>query len=325
MNKQLNLPHYSNRQSDFERYSFHKLISLVISMEYAYEDLAEIIEDKGYEECVEGKSNAVIEELKRLSQFFETMHSKNEENVRDLADVYLLIGEFYQCSRQYFESIGWYKKAIIVDDTYDIPYHSLSQSYLHMGKTEEAIKCLEQEIIVAPGNYYSYLALTELYEKRKNFDKFELILKNLLIRDPNNIRALHRLITFYQKTNPNLDIRFLRRKLIRADQLSINHDLMIWTYHMCQEKKYDESIRYLNSLEQDTSGISITHLLKAYIYGLKRQYVKKRRELKEFVILNHGREEWIRTKLDEFSQVFGEKIKDNFLYKVMLITQTSVS
>ena len=57
-------------------------------------------------------------------------------------------------------------KAVVVDDRYDVPYHSLAISCLNMGQTERAIRSLEQEIAVAPGNYYSYLLLADIFEKR---------------------------------------------------------------------------------------------------------------------------------------------------------------
>jgi tetratricopeptide (TPR) repeat protein len=95
-----------------------------MTFSYPYEDLAELIEDKGFEECNNGNSDKVLNELTKLSRFFEEMEDKNEENVRDMADIYLLAGEFCQCIEKFEESIPWFKKAIIVDDAYDVPYHS---------------------------------------------------------------------------------------------------------------------------------------------------------------------------------------------------------
>jgi tetratricopeptide (TPR) repeat protein len=176
-----------------------------------------------------------------------------------------------------------------------------------LDKIEEAVKCLEQEIEVAPGNYYTYLFLTDLYEKIGKYEEIENVLRNLLSRDSSNIQGLHKLICFYKKRNPELEVEFLRRRLTNADKELINLDLIIWTYHMCEVKRYDEAIHYLNERENESVGISITHLLKAHINGILRQYVQKRNELKEFRKLNHGREEFMRTKLEEFSKVFSKK------------------
>ena len=120
---------------------------------------------------VDGKCDEVIEQLTRLCTFFENMEEKNEEVVRDLSDVYLLTGEFCQVGERFSDSVEWFKKAIVVDDNYDVPYHSLSSSYLNLGETSLAIKSLEQEIQVAPGNYYSYLLLADLYEKQERYEQ----------------------------------------------------------------------------------------------------------------------------------------------------------
>lgn len=308
----------SRRRAQFNssRCSFRKLCELVMTFSYPYEDLAEYIEDKGYEECNKGNADTVLDELAKLSHFFEGMEKKNEENVRDMSDIYLLAGEFCQCIERFEESIPWFKKAIIVDDVYDVPYHSLAFSYLKLDQTEEATKCLEQEIKVAPGNYYTYLLLSDLYEKLENYNGIEIVLRNLLSRDSDNIQGLHKLICFYERHNPELEVEFLRRRLINADKDLINLDLIIWTFHMCEAKRYDEAIRYLDERENESIGISITHLLKAHIYGILRQFVQKRNELQEFRKLNHGREEFMRTKLDEFSKVFSSKAGANLERKL---------
>jgi tetratricopeptide (TPR) repeat protein len=196
-------------------------------------------------------------------------------------------------------------------------------SYLNLGETEKAVKSLEQEIKIAPGNYYTYLFLADLYAKQEKYEKVEEILRNLLSRDSDNIQALHKLICHYKKRNPNLDVELLRRRLINVDKDLVKLDLVIWAYHMCQEKKYEEALNFLNGREFESPGISITHLLKAHIYGCMRFYVKKRNELREFIKLNHGREEFMRTKLDEFAKIFSEKARTRLQKKLAVTKLTS--
>ena len=295
------------KQYDPTRCSLKKLCELVSNNSYPYEDLAELIEDKGYEECMEGHGEKVIQELARLGNFFERIENKNEENTRDLADVYLLAGEFCQCTDKISDSISWFKKAILVDDTYDVPYHSLAMVYISLGETLKAIKSLEQEINVAPGNYFTYLLLVDNYEKKGMNDQVEETLRNLLSRDSDNIQALHKLICFYENRDPNLDMELLRRRLINADKDLVKLDLVIWTYHMCREERYEDALNFLNKRGAESPEISIIHLLKGHIYGCVRQYVNKRNELEKLKKLNHGREEFMRSRFDEFCKVFGEK------------------
>ncbi len=311
------------KRYDPTRCSLKKLCSLVMEYSYPYEDLAELIEDKGYEECIEGNDAEVIEELTQVCTFFENMENKNEENARDLADVYLLTGEFCQCAERFSDSISWFKKAIVVDDAYDVPYHSLAISYLSLGETEKAVKSLEQEVEIAPGNYYTYLFLADLYERQEKYTKVEEILRNLLSRDSDNIQALHKLITHYQKRNPDLDVELLRRRLINADKELVKLDLIIWTYHMCEENKHESALTFLNERECESPSISITHLLKAHIYGEMRQYVKKRNELQRFRKSNHGREEFMRNTFDEFAKIFGERARFHLQRKLAVTNLTS--
>ena len=140
----------------------------------------------------------------KVGRFFELMENKNEENCRDLADVYLLIGQIYQYNNSPQESVSWLSKAVVVDDRYDVPYHSLAISCLNMGQTERAIRSLEQEIAVAPGNYYSYLLLADIFEKEGRPVDVEDTLKKLLARDPENIRRCTGLSGFTRAKIPVL-------------------------------------------------------------------------------------------------------------------------
>lgn len=315
----------ANRKKKYDptRCPLKKLCELVSDYSYSYEDLAELIEDKGYEECLEGNDREVVEELSRLGTFFENIKKKNEENTRDLSDIYLLTGEFCQGCDRIPESISWFEKAIIVDDTYDVPYHSLAMAHISIGKLDKAAQSLEQEITVAPGNYFSYLLLADLYERRKRYQKVEDVLRSLLSRDSDNIQALHKLITFYEGRNPELDMELLRRRLINADKELIKLDLVIWTYHICREGKYEEALNFLNNRESESPEISITNLLKGHIYGCMQQYANKRSELEKFKKLNHGREEFMRSKVDEFCKVFGEKACNRMMKKLAIAKLTS--
>jgi len=308
------------KKYDPTRCSLKKLCEMVSNYSYSYDDLSELIEDKGYEECTQGKSVAVIDELARLTLFFERMEKKNEENIKDLVDIYVLTGEFCQYAERFKDSIAWFKKAIAVDGVSGVPFHSAATSYMYLGETEKAVQCLELEIGVEPGNYYTYLMLTDLYEKQEKYEQVEETLRNLLARDSDNIQALHRLICFYEKLNPRLDLELLRRRLIHANREFVKLDLIIWTYHMLREERNDEALKFLGERETESPGISLIPLLKAHIYGRMRQYVNKRGELTKFVRLNHGRREFMKTKLDEFEKVFGQKERLN-LEKKLVVTK----
>ncbi len=315
--------HTFDESFDASRCTLAQLCNFVVTMEHPYEDLAEQIEDKAYAECENGGFYRAVGHIEHIAAFFEHLENKNEEVCRDLADVYVLLGEIHLCAGGHEESRTWFEKAIVVDDAYDVPYHSLANSFVYQGMHDEAIRCWEQEIRVAPGNYFTYLLLADMYEKQGNEKRFVEVLEALLERNPGNIRALHRLIQHHQLHNPTLNVELLRRRLITADHGLVKTELVIWTYHMCAEQKYEDALWFLDRREEDAPGLIITHLLKAHIYGRLRQYTKKKRELSEFRRLCHGRDDLMRTKLEEFRSVFGDGAAERLAARLAIARASS--
>jgi len=285
---------------------FQALCAKVISLEVPYEDVAERIEDLAYLEQGRGDLEGVVGQLERVAHVFESLRNKNEEVSRDLAQVYLLIGQIYQFTGMYGDSIEWLNKSVIVDDMYPVSYHSLAVSYQGIGDTASAVKSLEQEVTVAPGNYYTYLLLAGIYEKNGMDSEFEGVLKRLLERDPDNIQGLHRLIRHYERYAAQVDVELLRHRLLgRAEGLS-RIEAVIRAYHLCRAGRHGEALGFLNQWSGGAPHVSIIHLAKAHIYGLTHQYSKKRHELSLFKEKNHGRDDVMEIKMQEFASVFGE-------------------
>jgi tetratricopeptide (TPR) repeat protein len=287
------------------------LCDRVIALDVAYDDVAEQIEDLAYYEYGGGGMDGAIAELERVAHFFEGMSNKNEEIVHDLAQVYLLIGQIYQYAGMFEDSIDWISKSAIVDDTWPVVYHSLALSYQGLGDTDLAIKALEQEIRSAPGNYYTYLLLSDLYESLGRFGAVEDVLTRLLERAPDNIRGIHRLIRLYERTSPDLDVSLLRHRLLaRADGLN-RIEAAIRAYHLVVMNRHQEAIEYLDGWIQRMPDVPITHLVTAHIYGKMQQHTKKRYELSLFKGKNQGREDVMERMLMEFGLVFGAEAADD--------------
>jgi len=283
------------------------LCAEVASLRTPYEDLAEQIEDQAYFEYGRGNLEGVVSQLESVARAFELLRNKNEEVSRDLAQVYLLIGQIYQFAGMFGDSIEWLSKSIIVDDMYPVSYHSLAVSYQSMGDTASAIKSLEQEVTVAPGNYYTYLLLADIYEKNGMDSEFEGVLKRLLERDPENIQGLHKLIRHYGRYGAQVDVELLRYRLLnRAEGLS-RIEAVIRAYHLCMADRCGEALSFLAGWIRGAPDVSIVHLANAHIYGLTHQYSKKRSELSLFKRKNHGRDDVMEIKIQEFASVFGEE------------------
>ena len=299
--------------------TLNRLCNLVISCERPYEDVAEMIEDKAYELCEEGKLEEILRQLKNVADFFERLGNKSEEQCRDLADVYLLTGQIYQYAEKFPESIPWFKRASVVDDRYSAAFHSMATSYAHMHEYDAAIKSLEQEIILSPGNYYSYLLLSDLYEGEGRLEDVEECLKQLLVRDPDNIQGLHRLIRHYTNYNSRIETTLLERRLMGINKEFNRMEAIIRSYYLCYYKRYDEVVAFLDKWHSGSNGVTITMLVKAYVMGELRLYRKRRQAISDFRMVNNGREDVMKSKLKEFGAIFGDKAAER-LRKVLFLS-----
>ncbi|MDR0331567.1 MAG: hypothetical protein LBH93_07665 [Chitinispirillales bacterium] len=289
-----------------EETTLKELCGSVLAFRAAYDDVAEQIEDLAYYEYESGGLEHAVGLLEDLARFFEGLRNKNEEVSDDLAQVYLLIGQIYQYAGMFEESIKWLNNSIVVDDMHPVPYHSLALAFQSIGDESLSIKSLEQEIKVAPGNYYTYLLLADLYEKNGEFAMFEDVLRRLLERDDGNVQGLHKLIRRYEQTD-HAEVDLLRRRLLeRASGLS-RIEAVIRAYHLERAGRGAEAIAFLEEWGDNSPDVSIIHLANAHIYGQMHLYSKKRRELSLFKKKNRAREDVMGIKIAEFASVFGEE------------------
>ena len=287
--------------------SLGRLCDAVLSLSAPYDDVAEQIEDAAYFEYEQGGLEHAVGLLTGLARFFEGLRNKNEEISRDLAQVYLLIGQIHLYAGNFEESIAWINNSIVVDDMYPVAYHSLALAFRSIGDESMSIKSLEQEIRVAPGNYYTYLLLADLYEKIGDFARFEDVLRRLLERAPNNIQGLHKLIRRCERGAGGADVELLRRRLLENDSDLSRIEAVIRAYHMAQAGREQEAVEFLEAWGGEAPDVSINHLANAHFYGKMRLHSKKRRELSLFRIKNHAREDVMEIKINEFASVFGEE------------------
>jgi len=313
-----------NKNESGAQTALQSLCADVISMKTPYEDVAEQIEDQAYLEYGRGDLESVVGQLESVAHAFEFLRNKNEEISRDLAQVYLLIGQIYQFAGMFEDSIEWINKSIVVDDMYPVSYHSLAVSFQSLGDTESAIRSLEQEVTVAPGNYYTYLRLADIYEKSGKGPEFEEVLKRLLERDPDNIQGLHKLIRHCERYVTGTDVELLRRRLLeRAEGLS-RIEAVIRAYHLCSCGRCGDALGFLAAWSRGAPDVSIVHLANAHIYGLMYQYSQKRRELSLFKEKNRGRMDVMEIKLAEFASVFGEEAAEKIRRRLRVVYPVSL-
>lgn len=299
----------ANKSQGLHERTLAQLVSLVVAHKYPFEDLAEFIEDRAYEVCEgndSGTCTQALKQLKRLAEYFEQDSDQSELHARNLADIYLLVGELHLYHDRAKEGATWFRRAIKARDNYAAPYHSLALAQMKQGDNLAAARSLEEELLRSPGNLYSYLLLAELYEREGDEDGFEEALRRLLTRDPENVQALHRLIRHYEREEPEAEVELLRQRLISVDRDLNKAELTIWIYHMCREGKFVEALQALEQLEDDAPDSPTVHLLKAAVYGEMRQFTRKKRELALFKRISNASEPAIRGELKQFEDIFGK-------------------
>ncbi|HEX2957277.1 MAG TPA: tetratricopeptide repeat protein [Chitinispirillaceae bacterium] len=292
-------------------------LSLLVSNgKVAWEDVAEQIEDLSYRVCEKNNITLATEFLMRITVFFEMLENKSEEHSRDLADVYLLIGQLYEFKGMYEESITWFRKAVVVDDQYTVSYHNIAMSYIKLGEIEGAIRSLVQEVIFSPGNYYSYLILADLYESCQRFSDAEQCLKQLLERDPDNIQGLHRLIRYYEVNNPEADVHLLVRRLLNVKKQFTTVEALIRVFYLCSMGRFAEAHSFLRSWEMSSPREPAVHLANAYIFEKTGNIPQMHQEIGQFknLFLNRGAET-MHLKIKEFQTVMGNDTKISELEK----------
>jgi tetratricopeptide (TPR) repeat protein len=205
-----------------------------------------------------------------------------------------------------------------------MPYHNLATSYIELGDVAGAIKSLEQEIELEPGNYFSRLKLADLYEQQGKYAEVEESLKKLLSRDPENIQALHKLISHYENRLPHVDAELMRKRLISIDKTYNEIEIVIKVFHLCVEKMYGDALDFITEMIKNSPAMTMLYLLKAHVLGQLHQFSQKRKQLIEFKKNCHGKNEYMKNKLEEFEHIFGKKSAAR-LGKILVVTNPNMS
>jgi|WetSurMetagenome_2_1015567.scaffolds.fasta_scaffold00249_28 tetratricopeptide (TPR) repeat protein len=308
---------------DYEGLSLSELCARIVSFGVPFEEVGEWLENKTYALCADGKCRSATRQLGRLVEFFESKKTKNEDERRELADICILTGEVNQYIGAFKESIKWFWRAAAAYGGYAVPFHNLATSFIELGDLKNAVASLEREIALEPGNYFSRLRLAELYEQRGMPGKVEECLESLLSRNPDNIQALHKLITHYENQRPAVNVKLLRRRLLSVTRKFSELEMVIVVYHLCREEQFDKALRFLDLKLGENPAMTMLHLLKAHVFGRLRRFSMKRRELAQFKNHCYGKAEYMQSKLNEFEHVFGKKAVAG-IGKILMVTNPNI-
>jgi len=296
----------------------NQLVRLVKTMRVALVDVFEAIEEQAYMLCEAGEFEYVAETLANVAAFYESFEYKNEEIVRDLVDLYILIGEIFQFHQEYQVSLIWFHKASVIDDRNPASYHAMAISHEHMRNVPAMIKCLQYEVCIAPGNYHSYLLLSQKQLLVGDLDGAENTLKLLLERNPDNIDALHQLICVYELQPETVDCRFLRKRIIGRQSPQTLHEKLILSYHLCCMQQFERALHMMQLHSMQYPEHCIVSLVIAHIYGEAGYSGKKRETLALFRKHTIHRPVMAKSAIEEFEQIFGTAARENLLKRLHL-------
>jgi tetratricopeptide (TPR) repeat protein len=299
-----------------------QLCNYVVTSACAFDDVSRRVEEEAYSLCSDGRTDEAVHHLAQIVEALEAQENKNEETLRDLGDVYELLGELLQTADRHGEAIEWLQRAIVSRERDTRPYQSLARSYASLGEVDKAVRSLEQELLLSPGNYFSYLMLAELYEQRGNDRDAEQCLERLLERDPENVLALHALIRHHESRHPGLDVAFLCRRLVSVERPLVRKELVVWTFHMCREGRLEQCEAVLRNRAEEKDVDPIVFVLAAHVCGCQEKSQAKRTYLDRFIEATHGREDGMRAKVREFVSVFGSKAATALGKKVRELSQS---
>ncbi len=286
--------------TELKSYSLTRLVSLIITGNYTYQGVRDIIEEKVYLPETNQDPGTITSQMSRLA---DELDSKSELDHQVRYDVFLITGESYQIAGDYQGSVKWLEKAVQEADNPEGARHSLGVSYMKLREFREAAESFEKEIGIAPGNYYTYFLAADMWMEAGLQDRAADITGRLLERDPNNIRALHWLVKYYE--DKSTDTSMLKKRILDINREFISRDYIIWVYYMKDAGRVDEALEFLRVRFEENPEISIIKLLMIYLFICKGNYSGMKNSLDDFKRLNHGREKSVRFKLEEFGSVFG--------------------
>jgi tetratricopeptide (TPR) repeat protein len=153
---------------------------------------------------------------------------------------------FYYALKQDFKMAQMkFKQAVEMDPLNPEFHYITSLNFMDMKDYENAVKELEKTLFLKPdfNDAKFYLALAN--EKLGYYDKTEELLKDILVSNPDDVKAMNYLGYFYADRNIKLDEA--EKLLIRVVELSPNEpaflDSLAWMYY--RTGKFKEAEKYM--------------------------------------------------------------------------------
>jgi tetratricopeptide (TPR) repeat protein len=138
--------------------------------------------------------------------------------VKESPALYFSQGSLAQNKKEWDKAISYYRKAILLDDSYAPAYIGLGWDYYQKGDYHAEVDSYLKATVAASNDDLAFYYLGGAYEDLGQFDKAIDAYTKALQINPNNKDALHDLSIVYLASGQNAKARALLPRLFARDQ-----------------------------------------------------------------------------------------------------------
>jgi len=142
---------------------------------------------------------------------------KNEPNTKEIHFIYNNIGNCYKSINKLKESLDYYNLAITNDKNYISPYINKSLVLIDIGKSNDAIECIETALSFNNKDSNIYNTLGFINVRMGNINEAISAFNNAITIDKNNIQALKNLSSVYFSVGEKSKASNILKKLLKLN------------------------------------------------------------------------------------------------------------
>ena len=146
-----------------------------------------------------GSSSSIRSSKKQNQQEVPTLSAEEQRRF----DYYFLEAIRLKGQDEYAAAFDLLQRSVTIDPNASAALYEISQYYLFLKQTDQALKALETAVANAPDNYWYAQALSNLYMQQNDKDKTINLLEDMVQRFPDRRESLFMLVDMYTRAGEN--------------------------------------------------------------------------------------------------------------------------
>ena len=146
-----------------------------------------------------GSSSSIRSSKKQNQQEVPTLSAEEQRRF----DYYFLEAIRLKGQDEYAAAFDLLQHCVTIDPNASAALYEISQYYLFLKQTDQALKALETAVANAPDNYWYAQALSNLYMQQNDKDKTINLLEDMVQRFPDRRESLFMLVDMYTRAGEN--------------------------------------------------------------------------------------------------------------------------